>query len=83
MTEQNEPTLERLQAIESELGAMLADYFADRGIPPAVGVSVLTSLVGKGLHAYSAPEDRERSLELVFRSIRYLVEGGQTATIGH
>ena len=83
MTEQNEPTLEQLQAIESELGAMLVDYFADRGIPPAVGVSVLTSLVGKGLHAYSAPEDRERSLELVFRSIRYLVEGGQTATIGH
>jgi len=62
---------------------VLVDYFSDRGIPPAVGVSVLTSLVGKGLHAYSAPEDRERSLELVFRSIRYLVEGGQTATIGH
>ena len=37
MTEQNEPTLEQLQAIESELGAMLVDYFADRGISPTVG----------------------------------------------
>jgi hypothetical protein len=79
MTEQNEPTLEQLQAIENELGAMLADYFADREIPPAVGVSVLTSLVGRGLQAFSKPEDMERSLAMVFKSIRYRAMGEQTA----
>ena len=75
MTEQNEPTLEQLQSIEIELGAMLADYFADRGIQPAVGVSVLTSLVGRGLNLFSAPEDMERSLAMVFKSIRFRAMG--------
>ncbi len=77
MTDQqnSDTTLEQLQAIETELGAMLADYFADRKIPPAVGVSVLTSLVGRGLQAFSKPEDMERSLAMVFKSIRFRAMG--------
>ncbi len=77
MTDQqnSDTTLEQLQAIETELGAMLADYFADRGIQPAVGVSVLTSLVGRGLQAFSKPEDMERSLAMVFKSIRFRAMG--------
>jgi len=84
MTEQIvEPTYEQLVAIESELGPILTAFFADRGVTPAVGLSILSSLLGKGLHAYSDPADTERTLETVFRSIRYLAEGGHAATIGH
>lgn len=79
--EQNEPTLEQLQALENEVTAMLAEFFADRGIHPAVGLSVLTSLVGRGLNLFSAPEDLERSLAMVFKSIRFRAMGEQTADV--
>ena len=78
-----DPTYEKLASIESELGQILTAFFSDRGIVPAVGLSVMASLVGRGLHAYSDPADTERTLEMVFRSIRYLAEGGQAATQGH
>ena len=81
MTEQNEPTLEQLQAIENEVAVMLAEFFADRDIHPAVGVSVLTSLVGRGLNLFSAPEDLERSLATVFKSIRFRAMGEQSADV--
>jgi len=81
MTEQNTgPSLDELQSIENEVAVMLAEYFATREIPTAVGVSILTSLVGRGLHAYSAPQDLERSLAAVFKSIRFRATGeDQTA----
>lgn len=82
MTEQTEPTMEQLQAIENELGTILAAYFADREIPPAVGVSVMTSLVGRGLNCFSAPEDMERSLAMVFKSIRFRAMGEGSAADG-
>ena len=82
MTEQNtEPTLDELQSIENEVAVLLAEFFADRGIHPAVGLSVLTSLVGRGLNLFSAPEDLERSLAMVFKSIRFRAMGEQTADV--
>ena len=80
--EQNtDPTLEQLRAIENEVAVLLAEFFAERDIHTAVGLSVLTSLVGRGLNTFSAPEDMERSLATVFKSIRFRAMGEQTADV--
>ena len=76
------PTLAQLEATENELGDLLAEFFATRGVPPAVGISVLVSLVGRGLHTFSSPEDVERCLAAIFKSIRYRATGDDQAADG-